>query len=179
MFRETVPKSMSTDHQFEELLATHKDAVYRQMVRVCGNYDDADDALAEAMLRAYRAMDSLRDPEQFRAWLAMIGRRVCSRMHRRPDMLPLLELAGEERLVSEEPSPELIAEANETKDCIVRVLSGLPDEYRDVYEMRELQQMSGEEVAEKLGLSLAAMKSRLHRAREWVRSHLDDAMCGV
>ena len=82
---------------FDQLVAEHKDAIYRQMVRVCGDRDDADDALVEALGRAYRSLDQLREPEAFRGWLTQIGRRVCLRMRRRdPDGAVSLEamLAG-------------------------------------------------------------------------------------
>ncbi len=55
---------------FETLVNQHKDAVYRQMLRVCGNHADAEDVLIEALLKAYRHLDQLRDSVAFRAWLA-------------------------------------------------------------------------------------------------------------
>ena len=57
---------------FETLVNQHKDAVYRQMVRVCGNREDAEDVLIEALLKAYRHLDQLRNSVAFRAW--QIGR---------------------------------------------------------------------------------------------------------
>jgi DNA-directed RNA polymerase specialized sigma24 family protein len=65
----------STD--FDALTRQHKDSVYRQLLRVCGNHEDAEDVLVEALLKAYRHLNQLRDSEAFRAWLAQIGRRVC------------------------------------------------------------------------------------------------------
>ena len=62
---------------FERLSHQHKDAVYRQMVRVCGNREDAEDVLIEALLKAYRSLGDLAAPEAFRAWLARIANRVC------------------------------------------------------------------------------------------------------
>ena len=62
---------------FEALTQQHKDAVYRQMIRVCGNREDAEDVQVEALLKAYRHLDELRDSAAFRGWLAQIARRVC------------------------------------------------------------------------------------------------------
>jgi RNA polymerase sigma-70 factor (ECF subfamily) len=59
------------------------------------------------------------------------------------------------------------------KDLLDRAINGLPLVYRQVYEWRDLDDVPGEEVARKLGISLAAMKSRLHRARALVRERLD------
>jgi RNA polymerase sigma-70 factor (ECF subfamily) len=162
---------------FERQLDQHRDSVYRQMVRVCGNYDDADDALAEAMLLAFRASATLRDPENFRAWLAIIGRRVCVRLRQHPSIKPILEMAEIDVTPDDAPNPEQVALMNETKDCIHGVIAALPADLRELYVMREIEQRPGQEVADQLGLSLAAMKSRLHRAREMVRNQMDRAVC--
>lgn len=78
---------------FERLTNQHRDAVYRQMVRVCGNREDAEDVLIEALLRAYRHLDQLQDSAAFRAWLARIASRVCWRLKKREALLPLLQLS--------------------------------------------------------------------------------------
>src|SRR5450755_1491801 len=64
---------------FEDLANQHKDAVYRQLMRACGNREDAEDVLIEALLKAYRNLDQLRETGAFRAWLAQIGRRAGGR----------------------------------------------------------------------------------------------------
>jgi len=78
---------------FDRLVTQHKDAVYRQMVRVCGNHADAEDVLIEAMLKAYRHLDQLQNSSAFRAWLAQIGRRVCWQLRQREALLPILQLS--------------------------------------------------------------------------------------
>jgi len=78
---------------FEELANENKDAVYRQMVRVCGNREDAEDVLIEALLKAYRNLEKLRDSKAFRAWLAQIARRVCWQLKEREALLPLMQLS--------------------------------------------------------------------------------------
>src|SRR5215831_16371636 len=78
---------------FEALTRQHKDAVYRQMIRVCGNREDAEDVLVEALLKAYRHLDQLRESAAFRAWLAQIAKRVCWQLKEREALLPLLQLS--------------------------------------------------------------------------------------
>src|SRR5271169_6478052 len=78
---------------FEALTRQHKDSVYRQMIRVCGNREDAEDVLVEALLKAYRHLDQLRDCAAFRAWLAQIAKRVCWQLKERDALLPLLQLS--------------------------------------------------------------------------------------
>lgn len=167
--------------QFETLIAQHKDAVYRQMIRVCGNREDAEDVLIEALLKAYRHLDQLRDSAAFRAWLAQIARRVCWQLKERESLLPLLQLStleDEAREIAAAPSPETQAAHAQMKQLLDDALASLPPLYRSVYELRDIQDQPGDDVAKQLGISRAAMKSRLHRARELVRAHLDTALAG-
>jgi RNA polymerase sigma-70 factor, ECF subfamily len=167
---------------FEALANEHKDAVYRQMIRVCGNREDAEDVLIEALMTAYRHLGQLRDLVAFRSWLAQIARRVCWQLKKRESLLPLLQLSAMEdegrEISSREPSIEQQAALKEMKDLLWEAVRKLPTEYRDVYELRDIQEISGEDVASRLGISLAAMKSRLHRGREMVREYLDAALLG-
>lgn len=163
-------------------MARHKDAVYRQMVRVCGNHDDAEDVLVEALLSAYRASEQLRDEAAFRGWVATIGRRVCGRLRKKESNLSLLSLSAVEGEPAIEPvASDDVADAVEQRDmrsCVHRVIESLPELYRTVYWMREIEGIPAEEVGRQLGLSVPAVKSRLHRARAMVRSALDESMCG-
>src|SRR5271169_3569693 len=167
---------------FEALANEHKDSVYRQMIRVCGNREDAEDVLVEALLTAYRHLGQLRDRVAFRSWLAQIAKRVCWQLKKRESLLPLLQLSSLEdegrEISSPEPSIEQQVALKEMKELLWEAVRNLPPEYRDVYEMRDIQEISGEEVASRLGISLAAMKSRLHRGREMVREYLDVALLG-
>ena len=166
--------------EFEKLVKEHKDAVYRQMIRVCGNREDAEDVLVEALLKAYRRLDQLRDLVAFRSWLAQIARRVCWQLKERESLLPLLQLSELEdqgrEIPGAEPAMEHQLALRQMKDLLAEAVDSLPDAYRTVYEMRDLDEMPGEEVARKLGISLAAMKSRLHRGRDLVRQYLDKAL---
>lgn len=162
---------------FEFLVNQHKDAVYRQMIRVCRNRQDAEDVLIEALFKAYRNLDQLRDAGAFRAWLAAIAGRVCWQLRKREALLPILQLSVLEsegrELSAEEPSIESQVEAAQVKQLMSTAIATLPEPYRLVYEMRDLQNVAGPEVAKKLRISTAAMKSRLHRARALVRQQLD------
>ena len=100
---------------FEALANEHKDAIYRQMLRACGNHEDAEDVLIEALLKAYCSMEQLRDSASFRAWLAQIARRVCWQLKEREALLPLLQLSELEDdgldLMDEAAAPEEAAAA--------------------------------------------------------------------
>ena len=163
--------------KFEHLAETHRDTVYRQMIRACGNHEDAEDVLIEALLKAYRHLDQLRDQDAFRPLLAQIARRVCWRLKEKTALAPLLQLSQLEQegreISGNQPTPEAQLQAERTKDVLERAIGELPPVYREVYELRDLDDVPGEEVARKLGISLAATKSRLHRARALVREKLD------
>jgi RNA polymerase sigma-70 factor (ECF subfamily) len=165
---------------FDALARQHKDSVYRQMIRVCGNREDAEDVLIEALLKAYRHLDQLRESAAFRAWLAQIAKRVCWQLKERESLLPLLQLSTLEDEGREVPGAELPPDAQLARQEMKRLLSAaieaLPALYRPVYELCDVEDLRGDEVARRLGISRAAMKSRLHRARDLVRNHLDAAL---
>ena len=170
----------SAKRDFEALARQHKDSVYRQMIRTCGNREDAEDVLVEALVKAYRHLDQLHDSAAFRAWLTQIAKRVCWQLKEREALLPLLQLStldDEGREVpSPEPTPELISARRQMKRFLDDAIASLPLQYQSVYQMRDIEDRPGDEVARTLGISIAAMKSRLHRAREMVREHLDAAL---
>jgi RNA polymerase sigma-70 factor (ECF subfamily) len=176
-----VVKSENPDSpDFDALTREHKDSVYRQMLRVCGNREDAEDVLVEALLKAYRHLSQLRDSAAFRAWLAQIARRVCWQLKEREALLPLLQLSTLEEEGREIPGADATPEAQmaqrQMKQLLEDAIAALPELYREVYQLRDIEDRPGDEVAEQLGVSRAAMKSRLHRARDLVRTHLDAAL---
>ena len=161
----------------ERLINRHKDAVYRQMVRTCGNRVDAEDALAEAIFAALKASDQLKQPDYFQAWLSRIGTRSCARMRIRERLVQMssvedLEAHGFE-ISSGGIGPEMAAELSAMKACVTGAIELLPQRYREVYLRREIYGERAEAVANALGISLPAVKSRLLRARLMVRDALD------
>jgi RNA polymerase sigma-70 factor (ECF subfamily) len=165
---------------FEVLAQQSKDAVYRQLVRVCGNREDAEDVLIEALLKAYRNLDKLRESSAFRAWLAQIGRRVCWQLKQREALLPIIQLSAMEEkgwdMPAGGPSVEAQAAREEMKEIIQRAIESLSPVEREVYQLAEIEELPGEEVAWRLGITLAAMKSRLHRARTNLRRYMDQKL---
>jgi RNA polymerase sigma-70 factor (ECF subfamily) len=166
--------------EFEHLANQHKDAVYRQLIRACGNREDAEDVLIEALLKAYQHMDQLRDKLAFRGWLAQIGKRVCWQLKERESLRPILQLSalednGEQIAANNMPVDSEIA-LKRMKQLLREAVASVPESARIVFELRDVEELSGEEVAARLGISLTAMKSRLHRARDQVRRYMDAAL---
>lgn len=154
----------------------HKDAVYRQMVRVCEHREDAEDALAAALLNAFLAADQLSSEDAFRGWLATIGRRVCTRMRHHHAFAETLDFAEKKGLVADQ-APEFDLQI--MKRCVRDAVDRLPPALGDVYRACELEERSLADAATLLGISEAAAKSRLHRARQAVRAALDQSVCST
>ena len=165
---------------FEALANEHKDVVYRQLIRACGNREDAEDVLIEALLKAYRSLGQLRESKSFRAWLVQIGRRVCWQLKEREALLPIIQLSAMEEegmeLPADQPSVEMHAARNQMKALLARAIASLPETERQVYELRDVEEVAGEETAAKLKITQGAMKSRLHRARANIRRYMDAAL---
>ncbi|MGE0001180.1 MAG: RNA polymerase sigma factor [Fimbriimonadaceae bacterium] len=157
----------ATDQSFDRLANRHKDAVLRQMVRACGNRDDAEDVLAETLVAAYRAMDRVREPDAFGGWLAKVAHRACSRLKASEAARPVVLGLGLD--VASAPA------MSDTKHAIQEALDGLPPRLREAFLLRDVQGLSSEEAAGRLGVTVGALKSRLHRAREQLRTELETA----
>lgn len=170
------PDAGAAHDEFDRLVTRHKQAVYRQMLRVCGNQADAEDVLQDALLNAYRALGTLKDRAAFQAWLARIGRNVCYRLKRKEALRPILELPEGQTLDSlpgSAASAETLAAGQDLERCVKEALARLPEGSRRVLELRDVEGHTAPEAALRLGISVPAVKSRLHRARAQLRAELD------
>lgn len=131
--------------------------------------NDVEDAVQESLILVFRRLGDLRKPEAFASWLFRIVKRECNRMRRGWRLLTNQE-------IDEAIQPISLRDPNELRLDIARVFTQLPDHYRAILLMRDVEGLSLSESAERLGLELAATKSRLHRARMLARELLDDGM---
>ena len=135
---------------------------------------EAEDLTQETFLRAFRARDRLRDPRARLTWLYRIATHVCVDRRRQRSRRPVeAETALEEIEVADSGLPlQQLIEQDEMRACVQAYLEDLPDGYRAVLLLYELQELSGPEIAELLDISLATVKIRLHRARLKLRAAL-------
>jgi RNA polymerase sigma-70 factor, ECF subfamily len=154
---------------FDLLVARHQASVYRFAFMLTRDPAKAEDALQETFLSAWRGAGSYRAEAAARSWLLTIARNAVSRLHRRragepEDFAPLDEL-GEMAGWGAGEDPEAAAIRRQDHGRLSRALQSLSDHDREILVLRDLEGFSGEETAEVLGISLPAMKTRLHRAR--------------
>ncbi|MEA2298223.1 MAG: hypothetical protein QOF77_1159, partial [Solirubrobacteraceae bacterium] len=140
-------------------------AYARQMLG--GSHADAEDVLQDVFVRAYAALRSNDAPIALRAWLYRIAHNRCIDQLRRPSPIPSEITPGAQPALSRGPrhDPPVEAERSEDLRRLVSDVSALPEQQRSALLMRELQGLSYEELAVALGISVAAVKSVLLRAR--------------
>lgn len=161
------------DAALAHLVRTYHDRVYRFGLRVCRDGFDADDAVQEAFTRLAQRPDVARDPGVL-SWLMTVIRNACLRM--------LRPFARERRVLGERtdhedvPAPDLDPQAALERWRLVRAvheaIAALEPPYREILILRDLEGLSGPQACAALGLSEAAMKTRLHRARLSLREQL-------
>jgi RNA polymerase sigma-70 factor (ECF subfamily) len=153
---------------FDRFVERNQDAVYRYLAAILGQAADAEDAMQETFLAAWRNAASFRGEGEPRAWLFAIARHAAGRLRRRrvdePAKLESLDELGLEAGWGGHPEP-LPDSGAECTRVVAAALDRLRPEEREIIVLRDLEGFSGDESAALLGLSLPAMKTRLHRAR--------------
>jgi RNA polymerase sigma-70 factor (ECF subfamily) len=152
---------------FDLLVDRHGDALYRFASSHCRSERDAEDAVQDGLLSAWRGAATFRAEGSARAWLFQIVLHACRRRRRRRAGEPAVHESVEaaEALPSGDAGAEERASSRQTGAALARALGELPEESREVLLLRDVEGLPGDEAAAVLGIGLAAMKSRLHRAR--------------
>ena len=166
----------------EKLLEKHQGAVYRFGMKMCGESEDAKDVLQETLFAAVRTLPDFRGASSISTWLYTIARSFCLKKRRTSKFAPeRIESLEAQREASAEVadgrrSPEEDASARQTKQVLDAAIAELDPMYREVLVLRDVEGLSAAEVGEILGLTVEAVKSRLHRARVAVRERVAPAL---
>lgn len=165
-----------------KLLARHEAQVYRYGLRMCRNDDDAKEVLQETLLAMARTVADFRGDASIPTWLYTVARSFCIKRRRRKkgepgasDVEPL-DAAAAQRTPAEAATPEEQTAARELDRALDQAIAALPAEAREVLLLRDGEGLTAPEVASVLGLTVEAVKSRLHRARLAVRQKLAPLM---
>ncbi len=152
---------------FAELVRRFQDRVFRFLLRLTRTREDAQDLTQETFMHAYEALPKWRPDALFSTWLLRIARNLAYDMLRRSQRVDFVTLEPEQeaRLVGTAPTPEAALHDVQQLRLLDAALSRLPTEQREVLLLREIEQLSYDEIAQVLDVPLGTIKSRIARAR--------------
>jgi RNA polymerase sigma-70 factor (ECF subfamily) len=167
---------------FTELVRRYEDLVYRFSFKVCRNEHEAQEALQDTFINVYRSLKSFDSKSKLSTWLYRIVTNNCLMKRRRTKMQESLESldnppVGEdgrfvEPIVKWEETPADLLMKKEFRSILNNAIDELPPDYRAVFVLRDVEGQSTEEAAKVLNISREATKSRLRRARAFLRQEL-------
>jgi RNA polymerase sigma-70 factor (ECF subfamily) len=164
---------------FDGFVEHFRSKIFQYSWLMCGQREDAEEVAQETLLRVFENFSDLREPERVRPWVFRIARNTCLMKRRKSIFAPDRELSldeeGEQRGLeigdwSTLPDDELLR--HELSDALHGAVAELPEMYRAVVFLRDLEELSTEETAQILGLTLDVVKTRLHRGRLALRQKL-------
>lgn len=159
---------------FEPLVSAYEKNVYNLALRMTGSPEDAADMAQEAFIKAFNSIDGFRGDSKFSVWLYRIVSNVCLDFLRRRSKRGAVSLSVEDDeggdiqldIPDESRSPEALLERRMTREAVRRGLDSLPEDYRQILLLREIEGLSYEELAQALQLEVGTVKSRIFRARK-------------
>lgn len=166
----------------ERVFAEHGPRVHRLARLLLGNETDAEDVTGQVFLQVVLKLPTFRGESAFSTWLNRVAVNAALAFRKRRGVRRRHELAEPPEQFTEDgchaapvrspagPLSELLA--RERHEVVEKAIAGLPEPYRDVFVLADVQERPNQEIAGLLGLSLAAVKSRLHRARQFLRAAL-------
>jgi RNA polymerase sigma-70 factor (ECF subfamily) len=157
--------------QYAVLVRRYQDRYARYAARMLGSVDAAEDAVQDALVRAYNQLARCRDPNNFAGWFFLILRNRCFAERRRDQRFAALDGAPD---VAAEEHTESSLERSERGRSIERALQTLTPEQREVFLLKHMEELSYEEIAGRVGTSVAALKMRMHRAYDRLRDLLEE-----
>jgi RNA polymerase sigma-70 factor (ECF subfamily) len=164
--RECAERARAGDHDaFAELMRRHQDPVYRFVLRMVGTRDEALEIVQEAFVRAWQALSQWQPEAQFRTWLFRIASNAALDTLRRRRVVAFVPLDEALEAAAGEPDPEKRLELKQRVAALESSLAKLSADHREILLLREVENMSYEEIGAVLGLSEGTVKSRLARAR--------------
>ena len=157
------------DEAFQEIVEAYQNPVFHLCYRMLGNMEDAEDAAQESFWKAYQAIKKYDKVRSFATWILSITAHHCiDRLRKRRLPSFSIELLPEEAAPDFSPTPEDIVTRSEVDQLVRNLVIELKPEDRAVIILRYWYDMSEQEIASTLSMSISALKSRLHRARKYL-----------
>ncbi len=166
---------------FEQLVRQYDRQIYRTALHITQNREDAEDITQDVFFKAFQKLEQFQGNSKFSTWLVRIAvneslmrlrRRKTSKTVSMDQDVETDEGAIPRDFAEWRPNPEQIFSQSELGDILRKTIAGLPPGFRTVFTLRDIENLSTEETAEALGLSVPAVKSRLLRARLQLRERL-------
>jgi RNA polymerase sigma-70 factor, ECF subfamily len=171
---------------FERFVDTYHARLFQYAYSMCGHREDAEEVAQETLMKVFESLDQLRDPERLKPWVFRIAKNACLMKRRKSVFAPPAELsldelrpvkdgaAGRIEIADWSALPEDLASHAELRRALGSAIQALPDLYRMVFLLRDVEGLTTPEAAEVLDLSEDTVKQRLHRARLALRKSLDE-----
>ena len=173
---------------FERIVRKYESRVYNHCVKFLNNQEDAEDVLQETFLQVYRSLNSFRGDSAFSTWLFKIATNGCLmrlRKRKKVDLVSIdkpMEFDGsmvQREIVDWSKNPALMSGKDDLRATLDRIISDLPEDKRIVLIMKDVEGFSNVEIGQILNMTVAAVKSRLHRARLILREELTSYFNGT
>jgi len=172
---------------FDRFVEHFRAKIFQYSWLMCGQREDAEEVSQDALLKVFENFDQLREPEHVRAWVLRIAKNFCLMKRRKSQFAPAEELSLDDympaldggsgqvklQIADWRSLPEDHMLRAELRHALDQAIAELPDIYRMVVLLRDVEELSTEETAQVLDINLDAVKTRLHRARLAIRQKLD------
>jgi RNA polymerase sigma-70 factor (ECF subfamily) len=178
---------------FDRFVEHFRTKVFQYSWLMCGHREDAEEVSQDTLLKVFESFDQLREPERVRAWVLRIAKNFCLMKRRRSQFAPAQELSLDEFIpVLEQDGNQVKLEIadwsalpedrvlrNELRGALDDAIAELPDMYRAVILLRDVEELSTDDTAQILDINVDTVKTRLHRARLAIRQKLDTYLQGL
>ncbi len=172
---------------FDRFVEHFRAKIFHYSWLMCGQREDAEEVAQDTLLKVFESFDQLREPERVRPWIFRIARNACLTKRRKSVFAPPRELSLDEFLPAKDQDgggkiqiadwsalPDRQVLQTEMKKVLDEAIAALPETYKSVLLLRDVEELSTLETAHILDLTPDVVKTRLHRARLAVRHQLDD-----
>jgi RNA polymerase sigma-70 factor (ECF subfamily) len=182
-----------SENAFTQFVTAYSARLSRYSYLICGHREDAEEVAQETLLKVFESVDRLRDPARLKAWVFRIAKNQCLMKRRKSVFAPKVELSldelrpkrsGEGEMAGIEIAdwsrlPDSLLLNSELKNALTSAIRQLPEIYRTVVLLRDVEELTTEETAEVLDISTDTVKTRLHRARLALRQSMDLYLRGM
>jgi len=177
---------------FDRFVEYFRPKIFQYSWLMCGHREDAEEVAQETLLKVFESGDQLREPEKIRSWVFRIAKNACLMKRRKSTFAPARELSLDEFMPAKHQDgdrvrieiadwsalPDGKALQSEMRELLEKAIRELPEVYRSVILLRDMEELSTQETAQILDVSDDVVKTRLHRARLAIRQKLDGYLRG-